>query len=76
MRFGTWRLKFHATQGPDIKFGVFFPSKRHFGGSMNGRDDDVLFLEGKDLTDYGNTVLYSRYFAGIFKPCFTSCHSR
>jgi hypothetical protein len=75
MRFWTWRLKFHATQGPDIEFGVFLPSQRHFGGSMNGRDDDVLFFEGKDLTHHRNTVFDSRYFAGVFKPCYASCHA-
>ncbi len=75
MRFWTWRLKFHATQGTDIEFGVFLPSKRHFGGPMNGRDDEVLFFEGKDLTQYGYPIFDSRYFAGIFKPSFASCHS-
>jgi len=76
MRFWAWRLKFHATQGANIQFGVLFPSKRHFGGSMNGRDDDVFFFESKDLTQHGYPVFYSRYFAGVFKPCYASCHSR
>ncbi len=65
MRLLTWRQNFHATQGTDIELGMFFPSKRHFGGSMNGRDDDVLFLEGKDLAKHGYVVLDSRYFAGV-----------
>jgi len=76
VRFWTWRLKFHASQGTNIELGVLFPSKRHFGRSVNGRDDEVLFFESKDLTQYGYPVFNSRYFAGVFKPCFAYCHCR
>ena len=33
-------------------------------------------LNGKDLTKHRYTVFDSRYFAGVFKACFASRHSR
>ena len=53
---------------------MVLPSQRNLRGSIDRRDDEVLFLESKDFSEYGYSVLDARYFASIFEPDFTSPH--